>query len=236
MSWKQVWQGFFLLVLLTGVVMPVEAANYAGVYQGRFVGGHKGTFALYVRPNNTGVVIAYDQTTNTGFADRKIRIQANGTFVVKNIGGTGTKVTGKVLRNGRIRGGYVTNVAVKGRFVAKRLPKAGPHRKHAGYYAGVFASSPGACAGLKGSGRAEAILAANGKIAIYTRVTRSNKPTLWPVGTQDIGIARVTPAGAVAGRLVGGARVKGKLKGRAVAGTFVEPAGCRGAFRLLKRR
>jgi len=229
-------QALLGLLVLSTMVMPAYAAKYTGVYQGRFVGGHKGVFSLYVRPNNTAVVIAYDRTTNSGFSDRKIRINANGSFVANNIGGTGTTVSGKVLRNGRVRGAYTTNTAVKGSFVAKRLRKVGPHRKQAGYYAGVFASNPAACGGLKGSGKTEAILAANGKIAIYTRVTRSSNPALWPVGTQDIGIAKVNPAGAVRGRLIGGAKVTGKLRGRSVAGTFVEPAGCKGSFRLLKRR
>jgi len=131
----------------------------------------------------------------------------------------------------------VTSVGAKGTFVARRLPRKGPHRKHVGYYAGVFSSTPAACRGLKGSGKAIAILSANGKIALYTRVTRSNNPSLWPIGQQDAGIAKMNPGGAFSGRTSSGISIKGQLKGRLVRGTFADPRStCTGTFRLLKRR
>ncbi len=237
MSVKRIWQAFALLALFSGMVHPAAAAGYAGVYEGRFIGGHQGTFALYVRSNNTGVVISYDQTTNTGFSDRRVRIRPNGSFVLNNVGGTGTKVKGKILRSGRVRGAYVTSLGVKGRFVAKRVPGKGPHRRHAGYYAGVFSSDPAACGGLKGSGKATAILAADGRMALYTRITRSSNPALWPVGQQDAGTAKMNRRGLFSGRLASGAGIKGQLKGRLIRGTFSVPGGtCVGNFRLLKRR
>jgi len=82
-------------VTSTAAILAVSPANFAGTYFGTL--GSEGTFALYLRPDNTGVFLAFIKGVRTAFLSRAVTVDSQGRFSFTTAVSSSTNVAGDRL-------------------------------------------------------------------------------------------------------------------------------------------
>jgi hypothetical protein len=176
-------------------VLTVSHHSYAGVYFGFFAGG--GAFAIYIRADNTGVLLGYLPGSTTPYLNLAVAIDDDGNFLITEdslasipitnhlvpriaAAASPLVITGAIGLDGSVTG--TVSGSSTSTLSATRAADNGPTQASAGYYtAGVHGASSSTFTILSATGQAfvltqsstgsdagSGIVTANGQIAVTT--------------------------------------------------------------------
>jgi len=152
---RAVWAALLLVPVLALAQSPHEGI-YIGVFQGT---ADEGEFALIVDAQGDGTLAAYDAVDDTGYIEKNIHLQADGSF--QFISRRGVHIHGQATASD-VSGRYFA-AGTEGSFSGWREAMDGPLQDAAGYYSGPASiAGDGPWNNLAINSRLVAIIAADG--------------------------------------------------------------------------
>lgn len=185
-----------------GAALRTIAASYAGTYFGTF-GSGLGSFALYVRADNTAVLLGTIPSSSVSLANTNIAVSDAGQFsftqnmtssadeyrVADTNEATTFTVTGTIASDGSIAGGLTGGVAAT--LAGSRVAATGTTQAYAGYYLAGAQTSAGSVL---------AIASANTQIFVVAQTataTDAGQGTLSSSGSLSIPTGKTAISGTI---------------------------------------
>jgi hypothetical protein len=232
------------MLALSFMVTTANAGNFTGIYYGLFSDAEdNGGFSVYVRNDDTAVVIGYEAVDNFGFINPNVPINPlTGAFSHSDIDGRGTSISGTISGD-NISGSGNSLSFGSFTFSGNKKSNHGVHFSKGGYYEGTFQSTPDQCYGLNIDGFSRGILAADGTYYFYIEVESTDIPEYKPVGAADGGIVQLDSIGNYSGSTFFTTTVNGAVSNNLVngdasdskdIGSFQDPSGCIGTYEFTR--